>query len=288
MDLHRTLERRDREAGFALILSILALLLLTFLGLTLATTTSTELQISNNYRWSQQALYNAEAGVEAGKQLLRSMTWNTGPPGILPAARTTPWSGEQTTIDPPPAAPYARNDEWNNPTRNFENGPCDRRGDGIGFGVVLDDGGAAAPYQNKTTLFGQTLNGAFTVWVRRPYYSVNAAAGNCDGCWQDWTQDNVLVLTSEGVAPFTGGDVTSAGTQQYRDLSRSYRAVQIIEVALTAGIATQQAGCEFYGGQTGLGPSGTNFNPCGVGAGASITAGLPGATGGTDVTPTAQ
>ncbi len=58
------------EQGFALVLAILALMLLTFLGLTLATTTSTELQIATNYRWGQQALYNAEAGLEAGKVIL--------------------------------------------------------------------------------------------------------------------------------------------------------------------------------------------------------------------------
>ena len=61
---------RSRQAGFALILAILSLMLLTFLGLTLAATTSTELQIATNYRWSQQALYNAEAGLEAAKLLL--------------------------------------------------------------------------------------------------------------------------------------------------------------------------------------------------------------------------
>ena len=56
--------RRDRrhEGGFALILAILALMLLTFLGLTLATTTSTELRIATNYRWNTQALYNAGGG----------------------------------------------------------------------------------------------------------------------------------------------------------------------------------------------------------------------------------
>src|SRR5512139_2889276 len=75
--------RRAGEQGFALILAILSLMLLTFLGLTLAATTSTELQIATDYRWSQQALYNAEAGVEAGKTLLSRMAWCS----ILPAAR---------------------------------------------------------------------------------------------------------------------------------------------------------------------------------------------------------
>jgi hypothetical protein len=299
MNPHVIPDRRDREAGFALILAILALLLLTFLGLTLATTTSTELQIANNYRWGQQALYNAEAGIEAGKAVLRSMPWNTGPPGIFPGDRATPWTGEETTPRPvPPPAPAAGGapwgnvaDAWGNPSRNYENGACDKRGNGMGYGVVLSDGGADSPFQNKTTLFGQTLNGAFTVWIRRPVTSTNMPG--CEGCFIDSTQNNVLVLTSEGVAPFTGGNVTTVGDAQtttggYREIAQAYRAVQIIEVSLTAGTTSQQAGCEFYGGQSGLGPSGTNFNPCGVGSGAAITGGLPGATGGAEITPTAQ
>ena len=78
------------EAGFALILALLALLLLTFLGLTLAVTTSTELQIATNYRWAEQARYVAEAGIEAGKMILRDApTWEN----ILPPPRETPWTG---------------------------------------------------------------------------------------------------------------------------------------------------------------------------------------------------
>src|SRR5216683_6005882 len=73
------------ESGFALILAILALMLLTTLGLALAAITSTELQIATNYRWSQQALYNAEAGVEVGKIILRSVQPDWA--AVLPPAR---------------------------------------------------------------------------------------------------------------------------------------------------------------------------------------------------------
>ena len=77
-----------RQAGFALILAILSLMLLTFLGLTLAATTSTELQIATNYRWSQQALYNAEAGLEASKLLLAQIARVDGDfRNILPVRR---------------------------------------------------------------------------------------------------------------------------------------------------------------------------------------------------------
>ena len=64
---------RVAEGGFALILAMLSLLLLTFLGLTLAATTSTELQIASNQRWSQQARYNAEAGLQAAQIILRDI-----------------------------------------------------------------------------------------------------------------------------------------------------------------------------------------------------------------------
>src|SRR5512134_2636913 len=83
-------ERRSLEGGFALVLALLALLLLTFLGLTLAVTTSTELQIATNYRWSEQSRYVAEAGIEAGKIMLReTVSWEN----LLPAPRSVAWTG---------------------------------------------------------------------------------------------------------------------------------------------------------------------------------------------------
>jgi Tfp pilus assembly protein PilX len=83
---------RRGEEGFALILAILALMLLTSLGLSLSTTTSTELQIATNQRWAKQARYNAEAGVEFAKEILSATpNWND----ILPPAR--PASGSPVT-----------------------------------------------------------------------------------------------------------------------------------------------------------------------------------------------
>jgi Tfp pilus assembly protein PilX len=43
-----TTGRARQESGFALIMALLSLMLLTFLGLTLAVSTSTETQIANN------------------------------------------------------------------------------------------------------------------------------------------------------------------------------------------------------------------------------------------------
>jgi hypothetical protein len=273
----------SNEAGFALILAILALMLLTFMGLTLATMTSTELQIATNYRWSQQALYNAEAGIEYGKSLLRNMNWSL----ILPAPREgAPPAGTVCTnntvstfmcwrptdtfvpaipLEPPP---YARADPHGNPTRNFENSTCDKYGAGMGYGVVLDDGGAnPAPYQNVTTAGAgvPALNGSFTLWVRR------AVKFNSDGSYSDAEAgtDTTLVLTSEGTAPFTGEVSNLAMTQ-------TNRAIRILEATVSRTLSTP---CGTRGGQVGGGPEGSNFSPCDPITGDSLNGVLGGGPG---------
>ena len=266
----------EKEAGFALILAILALLLMTFLGLTLATSTSTELQIATNYRWSQQAYYNAEAGIEYGKALLRTMNWTL----LLPTARmggsepacvtsgaqagfkcwwlTTncgtaacPVGGPVTPAEAAPLepAPFSRADAHGNPTRNFENTVCDVYGGGMGYGVVLDDGGGFGPYQNVTNIPGiPALNGSFTLWIRRDQLA------NIDGSFADAPEgsDLNLVLTSEGTAPFSGEQSALSFVQQNR-------AVRTLQATMTRTLGTP---CGTRGGQVGGGPEGSNFSPC--------------------------
>ena len=258
------------EAGFALILALLALMLLTFLGLTLATSTSTELKIATNYRWQQQALYNAEAGVEAAKRILSGVpSWTN----ILPTKRTVTWDGNTT----PPTDRAGANaldttaDEWGNPSRNFESGNCDRRGNGVGYGVVLDDGTALAPYQYKTTLYGSSLNGAFTLWVRRPTLIRD------DGTFTDYTgvgDEDHLVLVSEGVAPYTGAQLS--GTT-----AANNAAVQVVEVLLSQVRGTAQNPCNTRTGQAGQGAENAGFSACDPITGAGLAPALGAAgTGG--------
>jgi Tfp pilus assembly protein PilX len=265
--------RTPGEQGFALILAILALMLLTMLGLALATTTSTELQIATNYRWSQQALYNAEAGVEAGKTILRTINWGA----VLPNPRLTtpgaPWDGKTSTGTPGGGATLpipTRNDAWGNPRRDWENSSCDQKGFGMGYGVVLDDGTANAPYQYVTTAIGQNLNGAFTLWIRRP---LNFRP---DAQLDDYSADNDnMVLVSEGVAPYTGGNISSA-------FGAANRAVQVIEVSLGRVVPLASGGCGSRSGQAGGGPLGAGFGGCeGITGGAAVTAALAGAPTGT-------
>jgi hypothetical protein len=240
-------ERRSAEGGFALVLALLALLLLTFLGLTLAVTTSTELQIATNYRWSQQAVYAAEAGVEAGKAILRQVAWVN----ILPPPRVTAWSG----MTPPTVAGGGAVWTSNPARRDYEGWQCDYKGNGMGYGVVLADTGTT--YQYVSGVLGQSLNGAFTLWVRRPLRYLD------DGQTLDFgavtppateTDDSNLILVAEGIAPFTGSVATT-------NLASAGKAVHIIEVALSQ--TPPQASCRAErAGQQGSGPEGANHGGC--------------------------
>jgi hypothetical protein len=230
---------RDGEQGFALLLAILSLMLLTFLGLTLAATTSTELQIATNYRWSLQAFYNAEAGIEAGKRVLQNVNWRAA----LPAARGS-WTPPAATPVPAtnqPVPPFAGG------TRDFEMGLCDQRGFGAGYGVVLNDGITA--YENLSVVprmgGARTINGSFTLWVRRAVVPDPAVAGQ----YIDSSDDSELVLTAEGVAPYANPGAM-AFTQQ--NVAR-----RTIEVALRR--QDRPGDCAGRGGQLSGGPEGNNL-----------------------------
>jgi len=232
---------RAGERGFALVLAILSLMLLTFLGLTLATTTSTELQIATNYRWSQQALYNAEAGLEAARVVLSTVAdtatqWTDQ----LPAARSGPWA--PGAAPPPAETPVGR---------DFFRADCDTQG-GIGYGRVLDDGTVRLEDVNSLSVAGiqtETLNGAFTIWIRRALRVDNA------GQYSDDPRNDALVVVAEGVAPYSGpGDA----------FTRARQAVRVLETrfALTLGTEGEPCGLGKMQGQEGGSPMGENFNPC--------------------------
>ncbi len=235
---------RAGERGFALVLAILSLMLLTLLGLTLATTTSIELQIATNYRWSQQALYNAEAGLEAARIVLSNVAnVSTGWTTELPTQRTAFWT-EGTAPGP-----------LDNPTgRDFYKSTCDTRG-GVGYGRVVDDG--VIRYEDVSSFSGETLNGAFSIWIRRGLLVDNA------GQFTDSDRNDVLIIVAEGRAPFSGaGDA----------FTRSRQAVRVLETSFSLGLATVGSPClGSQQGQEGMSPTGENFNPC-----APITAGAGG------------
>jgi hypothetical protein len=204
---------RRTESGFALILAILALLLLTFLGLTLTATTSTEMQIANNYRYAQQALYNAEAGLAVGQRELRTFaSWLPLLPGVRPIGGMGSLPGVLSTLRP------GTSGEQN---RSFENSTCDGVA-GQGYGLVLDVFKYTAPFQNFTTYLGQpSLQGTFTLWVRRKTLFDNA------GQAYDDTSNTDLIMTSEGTAPYVIAGTTFAGT-----VAQTNRARRILETTV--------------------------------------------------------
>ena len=149
-------------------------------------------------------------------------------------------------------------------TRNFEMGDCDRQGNGIGYGHVLYDG--TNVYENVTIVPGFTsapaLNGAFTLWVRRPI--VRGAAA---GTWADDDDgglNDTMILTAEGIAPYAGSASST--------FARNNVARRIIEVSVrkqdTAGP------CAGRSGQIGGGPEGNNV--FGGGCGGNIDDALKG------------
>jgi hypothetical protein len=248
MHVQRDERRAGSQAGFALILAILSLMLLTFLGLTLAATTSTELQIATNYRWSQQALYNAEAGLEAAKLLLAQIARvDADFRNILPVPRPGTWGYGVTGSAGGPPDPNLGSPARPG-LRDYELMGCADRS-GVGYGRVLTmPGGTPQPgdYQDVSQFMGTTLNGAFTLWVRRD------TTVSPTGAFSDNTDNTALVVTAEGVAPYT-----SQGTA----FARANEARRILEVGL-ALLVNQGNRCQGLSGQEGLGPSGENFDPC--------------------------
>jgi Tfp pilus assembly protein PilX len=263
------------QAGFALVLAILSLMLLTFLGLTLATTTSTELQIATNYRWSQQAHYNAEAGLEAAKLLLAQVARVEADfRNLLPAPRAGTWNYGVTGVSGGPPDPRAGTPARAG-LRDYERMGCADQA-GVGYGRVLTSvAGTPQPgdYQDVSQYMGTSLNGAFTLWVRR------ALTVSPTGQLSDNADNTSLVVTAEGIAPFVSNNLTLGGSAQAgRAFVRSNQAREVLEVAY-ALLVDQGQRCQGLSGQEGLAPSGENFDPCSPLTAAGVGAAFGGQSG---------
>jgi PilX N-terminal len=94
-DTHSPAVARLRdEKGVALLIAMMAVLLMSALGLALLMTTTTETRIAGNFREGHEALYAADAGVErVMSDLLTVPDWNTVVAGTVTSA----------FIDGPPA-----------------------------------------------------------------------------------------------------------------------------------------------------------------------------------------
>lgn len=201
--------RMRKEEGSAFIISILVLFVLSVLGLALMLTTTTEKDIAINYRWGEQAFFNADAALEYGKNVLAATALaNTNFTAILPPARADATVANAAEIWGT-ALPGGGCDPQVPPCRDYQYyidqcpnaaGPCTR----IYIGRVLQrpDLTSAmwdfrAPAGTPGDLDGDTvtdIEGTFTLWVRRPTVGTRDY-GSLPG------EEDRVILTAEGTAP---------------------------------------------------------------------------------------
>jgi PilX N-terminal len=240
------------EQGSAFVISILVLFVLTVLGLALMLTTTTEKDIAINYRWGEQAFFNADAALEYGKNVLGQYLLNDGDfRNILPPARpdvtvadaSLPW-GQAL-----PEAPGTPCDPRTPGCRDYQYyvdhcppigaGPCVR----VYIGKVLKrpdntlaqfdfraPGGAVAGDLDGDGV--ADLEGTFTLWVRRPIVGTQDY-GVSDARNPSGLHDRVI-LTAEGTAPGPMG----AGAGK----SVSVRRLEMMVRRPTAGIEGDEYG----------------------------------------------
>src|SRR6202163_4275463 len=70
-------QKRKDERGIALVLALIALLIVTSIGLSMMYSADTETSINGNYRDEQTAYYAAKAGLEEARDRMRTGATNT-------------------------------------------------------------------------------------------------------------------------------------------------------------------------------------------------------------------
>jgi hypothetical protein len=194
---------KSRQCGSAFVISILVLFVLSVLGLALMLTTTTETDISVNYRWGEMAFFNADAALEYGKNILALYAVadtdfiNALPPARGPAEmRNAPPGG--CSLSTPPCRDYQY---------QIEQDPTDPASPIIFIGKVLVDPRTstrvefdlrAPPASMADMLLDMEMQGTVTLWVRRPIAG-DRDYGWCDGCPPD--SNDRVILTAEGTAP---------------------------------------------------------------------------------------
>jgi len=228
---HSTMRTGGQE-GSAFVISILILFVLTILGLALMLSTSTEKDISTNYRWGEQAFFNADAGLEYGKNVLAVYALNVGNfQTVLPLPRANVQVANATVAAA--TGPMLQGTDCANPAvagcRDYQywidqcppgpygtTGPCTRvfigrvlRRFGTGTPVLYDfrSGGLGTDFTEEdgiNPIGTPDVQGSVTLWVRRPIVGI-ADYGATDN------RHDRVILTAEGTAPSgsLGGRPTS-------------------------------------------------------------------------------
>ena len=205
---------RTKEEGSAFVISRLVLFVLTVLGMALMLTTTTEKDIAVNYRWGEQAFFNADAALEYGKNLLASyLVANNDFSAILPPARAdvrvpdanAPWGAALPEAICDIASPGCRHYQYFADRCPADGANCVR----VYIGRVLErDDGTLAQYDFRLPpgvagdLDGNgtsDLEGTTTLWVRRPVVGIEDY-GSPSADLPSGRHDRAI-LTAEGTAP---------------------------------------------------------------------------------------
>jgi hypothetical protein len=117
--------------------------------------------------------------------------------------------------------------------RDYYKSDCDDRNK-IGYRLMLADPTAIERYENMSTFKKQTLNNAFTVWVRKPLQVSD------DGLYIDEPRNDLLVIVAKSVAPYA---YTTNFAGETDALRRSRQAVRVLETRLTLALNTAGNPC---------------------------------------------
>jgi hypothetical protein len=256
------------EEGSAFVISILVLFVLSVLGMALMLTTSTEKDIAINYRWGEQAFFNAEAALEYGKNVLGDYVLQTGSfNDILPDARdeagstvpnsAAPWGAALPGGGCNPTTPGCRDNQYFvDHCPSAAPGPCVRVYIGkvlkrldetlVMYDFRLPGGVVAGDLDGDGTA---ELDGTVTLWVRRPIVGTRDY-GVEDEANPKGLHDRVI-LTAEGTAPGAMG--AGAGRPV------SLRRLEMVVRRPTSGIEGDEYGTITRGSDSRT--RGRSFNP---------------------------
>jgi hypothetical protein len=185
-------KRIEGEAGSAFIISILVLFMLSVLGMALMLTTTTETDISVNYRFGEMAFFNAESALEYGKNILAAYALlDSDLVNVLPPARVL---GTMAACPGPGVTTASRDYQY------FIDDSVSGVRTCIGR-IVQDLNNRAVQYDFRSPVSGDTrgdidddgtndVQGTVTLWIRRP------VEGNIDR-----VENDRAILTAEGTAP---------------------------------------------------------------------------------------
>jgi hypothetical protein len=248
--------------GSAFVISILVLFVLSVLGLALMLTTSTEKDIAINYRWGEQAFFNADAALEYGKNVLASYAvLSSDFEAILPLARadatvpdnTQPWGAALPGGGCNPMAPGCRDNQYFvDQCPQGGGGPCTRAYIGL---VLTRLDGTQAMWDFRMPAAGiagdldndgvADIDGTYTIWVRRPLVGTRDYGSLPN-------ENDRVILTAEGTAPGTH----AAGAGKPASLRRLEMSIRLP----TAGIAPPCSQSDETGCKPGKGSGGPSPN----------------------------